>query len=309
MGGGTFSGSGVDGLRGAKRAKPGAGGDSLDDPFGAGEGDSQEGAGKIRAKKKNVKGASGLDAVQDTGLGDEEEGDGKERKRKKKQEKIAKERTGPDAIRFKNTKHKDDFDYDHYENLGEVENYDDEDLGPVFILGLEKDPDEIIEPDEHAEVEDQKGHLACHLSYTKVREHIYQHHPHYREEKAKFDWWNVDIGTLPFLSRWIKKAEWVTPCAKEIGLGPSLFLMTQRAFFWLFLFFAIINIPLFLFYVAGNGTESTGGNFVTMFGKMALGNIGTSGMTCASVNAGQNEKKFDLQCQYGTMRQFFEFGL
>jgi len=42
---------------------------------------------------------------------------------------------------------------------------------------------------------------------------------------------------------------------------------------------------------------------------MALGNIGTSGMTCASVNAGQNEKKFDLQCQYGTMRQFFEFGL
>jgi hypothetical protein len=34
-----------------------------------------------------------------------------------------------------------------------------EDLAPVFIMGQERDPDELIEPDEHAEVEDQKGQL------------------------------------------------------------------------------------------------------------------------------------------------------
>lgn len=73
---------------------------------------------------------------------------------------------------------------------------------------------------------------------------------------------------MPLFAYRIKKTEWVTPCAKEIGLGPTLFLMTMRAFFFLFAFFAIINIPLFLFYLRGAGPQgaSTGGNFITMFG-------------------------------------------
>jgi len=37
-------------------------------------------------------------------------------------------------------------------------------------MGQEKDPDELIEPDEKAENEEQKGHLQSHLSYKKVRE-------------------------------------------------------------------------------------------------------------------------------------------
>jgi len=59
---------------------------------------------------------------------------------------------------------------------------------------------------------------------------------------------------LPFLKSRINKTEWVTPVAKEIGLGPTLFLMTMKAFFWFFAILAILNIPLFMFYLGGNGT-------------------------------------------------------
>lgn len=130
-----------------------------------------------------------------------------------------------------------------------------------------------------------------------------------REEKERFHWWHADISYLPLFASKIKKSEWVTPCAKEIGLGPTLFLMTMKAFFWIFCLLAILNIPLMIFYTGGSGTKQEGGNFVTMFGTLALGNIGTSGMTCSSVNVGQNEKKFDMQCRYGTMRELFEFGI
>jgi hypothetical protein len=51
----------------------------------------------------------------------------------------------------------------------------------------------------------------------------------------------------------VKKSEWVTPCAREIGLGPTLFIMTHKALAWLFTFFFIINIPLMFFYAKGSG--------------------------------------------------------
>jgi hypothetical protein len=153
-------------------------------------------------------------------------------------------------------------------------------------LGVQEDPDKLIEPNEEDEMAEMKGQLGEKLSYAKVQAHIYANHPRDREEKTKFDWYNVNISYLPLFASKIKKTEWVTPCAKEIGLGPTLFLMTMKAFFFLFAFFAIINIPLFFFYLRGAGPQgaSTGGNFVTMFGAMSLGNIGTSSYTCATLN-------------------------
>jgi hypothetical protein len=49
----------------------------------------------------------------------------------------------------------------------------------------------------------------------------------------------------------INRAKWVTPAAREIGIGPTLFLMTNKAFAYLFLFFVILNVPLFYFYSTG----------------------------------------------------------
>lgn len=49
----------------------------------------------------------------------------------------------------------------------------------------------------------------------------------------------------------INKAKWVTPAAREIGIGPTLFLMTNKAFAYLFLFFIVLNSPLFYYYSTG----------------------------------------------------------
>jgi len=40
-----------------------------------------------------------------------------------------------------------------------------------------------------------------------------------------------------------------------------------------------------------------------------LGNLGTSDYTCGDINAAKNEKSFFLHCNFGTMREFAEFGL
>ena len=50
-------------------------------------------------------------------------------------------------------------------------------------------------------------------------------------------------------------------------------------------------------------------NLVTTFGFLSMGNLGTSKHVCSSVNVGNYEKKFELDCKYGTMRELSEFGL
>ena len=129
--------------------------------------------------------------------------------------------------------------------------------------------------------------------------------------KDKFHPVNEDIKFLPISMCQIKKSEWVTPCAREIGLGPTLFIMTHKALAYLFIFFFILNIPLMFFYAKGDGAEASNENpkFTDIFAKVSLGNLGTSDYTCGDINAAKNEKSFFLHCDYGTMREFAEFGL
>jgi hypothetical protein len=86
------------------------------------------------------------------------------------------------------------------------------------------------------------------LSYSRVKRHQYTFHPRNRREKKKFAPFGADLSYLPISACQINKSEWVTPAAREIGLGPTLFIMTQKAFMYLFLVITIINIPLFAFY-------------------------------------------------------------
>lgn len=126
------------------------------------------------------------------------------------------------------------------------------------------DPNAIIEPLPDWHVEDMN--LVGELSYRQVKRHQYKYHPRDRQRKRKFPFCRVDIKYLPFCCCWlfrcpcnqIKKTEWVTPCAKEIGLGPILFLYTMRAFAWLFIILFIINLPLIFFYVKGLGPANEG---------------------------------------------------
>ena len=107
----------------------------------------------------------------------------------------------------------------------------------------------------------------------------------------------------------MKRSTWVTPCAREIGLGPTLFIMTHKALLYLFLFFFAVNFPLMFFYAKGSGKPQDDPNFTDIFAKVSLGNLGTSDYTCSSINAARAEKTFSMECKFGTMRYLTEFGL
>ena len=99
----------------------------------------------------------------------------------------------------------------------------------------------------------------------------------------------------------------MTPTAQELGLGPTLFLMTMKAFFWMFVLFTIVNLPLIVLYMgqgytgqdAEAGAQSSGIN--DFFAKFSIGNLGTSAFDCANINVGLNEKLLRFGCKYGKL--------
>lgn len=75
----------------------------------------------------------------------------------------------------------------------------------------------------------------------------------------------------------------VSPMAKEIGLGSTLFLMNVNALFYFFAFLTIVNIPLMV--VFANGTSlSTNRGINSAFVSLSLGNLGGRTETCSQIN-------------------------
>ena len=212
----------------------------------------------------------------------------------------------------------DDFDYDALHKGLEAE---EDDQAWKDLDEPQEDPNAILEPDEAAENEEQLGYRTVPLSYKKIKQYFYEHQPMDRAnakieqiqskpEECKFPWKEVDIGILPCRMSSIDEEKWVTNCAKEIGLGPTLFLMSQKALFYLFILLSLVNIPLFLFYLRGNGGQgAVEVNLVTTFGFLSMGNLGDSKHICSSINVGNYEKNFDFSCKYGTMKELTEYGL
>jgi hypothetical protein len=88
------------------------------------------------------------------------------------------------------------------------------------------------------------------------------------------------VGRYPMLKCCESK---ITPLAKEIGLGPTMFLMSSKALSVLFFFLTVINLPVYLFYYSSNDYEVQ--NIpIDFFPKLSLGNIGQAENSCSSAN-------------------------
>jgi len=121
-------------------------------------------------------------------------------------------------------------------------------------VDLEVDPaDLLIVPDYEPPEEDDDVNPPRKLSYTKIKAYQAKMHPRDQETKEPFPWWSSELGFMPILDSQVNEAEWVTKEAKELGLGPVLYLYTMKALAYMFLVFTILNIPLFMFYVNGLG--------------------------------------------------------
>lgn len=85
------------------------------------------------------------------------------------------------------------------------------------------------------------------------------------------------LGYLPFMSCMVSEP---TQLAAEIGVGPTLFLMSTRAMAILFFILTFVNIPLFSYYYAGTKDDETGeiisksDSFDDYFSYLSFGNTG-----------------------------------
>lgn len=70
--------------------------------------------------------------------------------------------------------------------------------------------------------------------------------------------------------------------AEQLGLGPTLFLLTTKAFAYFFMVLTIINIPVMLFFATGN-TEKLSSP-TDLFAYLSMGNVGQSGFSCNQIN-------------------------
>lgn len=89
---------------------------------------------------------------------------------------------------------------------------------------------------------------------------------------------------IPFLCKGKDGESRVTDMAKQLGLGPSLFLMSTKAFAWFFLIISIFNIPVLVFFGTGNAAGEFN-RLTDLFAIMSMGNVGQSGMACNSFKA------------------------
>lgn len=127
------------------------------------------------------------------------------------------------------------------------------DGGGASAEGEPPDPADLLiapEPEILAKDDDQ---TLLPVSYVAVKDWARRLHPRNPETGEKWSWWDADLKYVPIASGMIKKTEWVTPEAKAVGLGPVLYLYTMKAFAYLFLLLTLLNIPLFVFYVNGQG--------------------------------------------------------
>ena len=171
------------------------------------------------------------------------------------------------------------------------------------------------------------------ITYDKLVRFIEQNHPTKVVEakegeentKSRQESFSIfeDVGTLKVVKCCNER---ISPMAIELGIGPTLFLLSTKAMAWFFFFLTIINLPLFYFYFNGTMVDqnSQGGSpkFDDNFVKLSLGNIGQSSYACgeanlALVNNDINDKdseesnrnsKITLRCsgfaKLGMMRKF-----
>lgn len=102
------------------------------------------------------------------------------------------------------------------------------------------------------------------ISFIDLKRHIIAYHPHDNDER--FNIYN-DLGDYPGCC----SEGSVRPMAKEIGLGPSLFLISTRKLMCFFFLIAVLNLPVYLFLWFSNDTKPI--TIGDILGKLSLGGI------------------------------------
>lgn len=150
------------------------------------------------------------------------------------------------------------------------------------------------------------------LSVAGLQKFILANHPKQVEsENQEYKNWSIwaDLGLLTnccCINRKINKVN------KSIGLGPSLFLLSLKAYMKLFFVLSVLAIPSIIVLASGNEIQrgGPGSGLLELFARATLGNIGYLGSSsCQYANLAENPKKIDLHCPSGVFSKISAVGL
>ena len=110
---------------------------------------------------------------------------------------------------------------------------------------------------------------------AQLKNHIRQNHPMKSNDKE----WSLMETTGSLVN--IKAKRNIPALLKDIGLGASIYLLTLKAFSFLFIGLSILNIPVLWLYYKGPEADRLNTSIFTSF---MMGNIGESGPICTPID-------------------------
>lgn len=148
------------------------------------------------------------------------------------------------------------------------------------------------------------------INLAKLIAHIDQLHP--RNLKAEnFDMME-GLGSYqnPYFKIPCLKEERITEMAKEIGIGPTMFLLSVKQIFKLFFLLLILNMPIYVYLSQTHDSLRTGGNILTFFSSFTLGALGQGEPTCSEIDVLQ-DFNMNLTCghPFATIEDITHVGL
>ena len=152
------------------------------------------------------------------------------------------------------------------------------------------------------------------LSAAALRKHILATHPkHVDEQTLQYRNWSIceNLGSLINRSCCIQRR--IHKINRSVGLGPSLYLLSLKAYILLFVILSLLSIPSIVVLTSGDQVKANGVNLSSifeLFARTTLGNIGYLGTTsCQHVNLAQNPGSMKLHCPAGVFAQITAVGL
>ena len=119
------------------------------------------------------------------------------------------------------------------------------------------------------------------INLAKLMAHMDQYHPR-NPDAENFQMcdtlgsYNNPLFAIPCI-----KDSPVSEMAKELGIGPTMFLMSIKQLIKVFFVFTALNFPIYLYLSATHDDSRGGGDINTFFASFTMGALGQGEPTCS----------------------------
>jgi hypothetical protein len=166
---------------------------------------------------------------------------------------------------------------------------------------------DIADVEKGAEDPEAKAEEAEVIDYANLKNYIINTHPTDGNNDSEPFGLCASVGSLPWLCC-RSSDDRISAMSQEIGVGPTLFLMSAKSLAILFFVLTIINIPCYVFYFGSSADSASIKTPQDLFNALSLGNIGQAAHACDVVNWAQDQT-VSLSCNVGTLTSIRYMGI